>query len=237
LYHFIGKDNLFFHALYFPATLRALNQHFILPYAISCTHYLLFEGQKFSKSKQVGVFAQDMIDSPLESDVWRFYLLGIRPETGDTNFTMNGLHQAREKLRHDFGNLVHRLATTIHKLGGAGLMLTDNYQDEAFESLRTNYFKYMDEQRLHKGWLTLVDMLQLINARVTQQRVWRSENCGQLQLCLAMLFELLHLLFPFTPRLCQRAAMLFQISRARDSVVCIRVALPTPLLPPLGQKQ
>lgn len=77
---FMGKDNVSFHTLTFPAMLMATGHPYILPSTISTTHYLMYCGQKFSKSRNVGIFGDMLERLPIPIDFWRYYLLRIRPE-------------------------------------------------------------------------------------------------------------------------------------------------------------
>lgn len=83
----MGKDNIAFHSVIFPATLNYTKRPFIKPQKLSVTEYLLYEGGKFSKSNNIGVFGDDCKNTGIKSDVWRYYLLMNRPETYDSQFS------------------------------------------------------------------------------------------------------------------------------------------------------
>ncbi|KAI5638107.1 tRNA synthetases class I (M) domain-containing protein [Phthorimaea operculella] len=87
LYQFMAKDNVPFHAIMFPATILGVNEGHQLVNHIYATEYLNYEEGKFSKSRGVGVFGTDAQDTGIPSDVWRFYLASIRPETADSSFS------------------------------------------------------------------------------------------------------------------------------------------------------
>ncbi|HIH39699.1 TPA: methionine--tRNA ligase [Candidatus Woesearchaeota archaeon] len=109
LYQFMGKDNIPFHSIIFPGTEIAAKDKFTFVHHINATEYLNYEGGKFSKSKGTGVFGDDAINSGVPSDVYRYYLMAIRPETSDAEFNWDKL---RERLHNElvgnFGNLVNR---------------------------------------------------------------------------------------------------------------------------------
>lgn len=75
----MGKDNIAFHSIMFPATLQSTCLPYIKPHRLSVTEYLLYEGGKFSKSNNIGVFGDDCAKTGIKSDVWRYYLLLSRP--------------------------------------------------------------------------------------------------------------------------------------------------------------
>jgi methionyl-tRNA synthetase len=86
LFHFLGKDNVAFHGIIFPATQIATNEPFTQARHICATEYLNYEDQKFSKSRGVGVFGDAVANIGIPPDVFRFYLLYMRPEGQDTSF-------------------------------------------------------------------------------------------------------------------------------------------------------
>jgi len=115
-YEFIGKDNVPFHAIIFPATLIGTKKRWVLPYFISSTEFLNYEGGKFSKSKKIGVFGDDAIESGLKADVWRYYLLINRPETSDTTFTWEDFQKRiNNELVANLANLVNRTLVFIER--------------------------------------------------------------------------------------------------------------------------
>lgn len=79
LVQFMGKDNIVFHSTMAPATLMATGEPFIRPTRLAVTEYLMYEGGKFSKSNNMGVFGNDCQQTGIDSDVWRYYLLSSRP--------------------------------------------------------------------------------------------------------------------------------------------------------------
>lgn len=89
-YYFIGKDNIPFHAVILPAMLMASEEGYNLPTVIAATEYLLYEGQKFSKSRRIGVWI-DEAPKIMDIEYWRFVLVRLRPEEKDTNFTWRKL--------------------------------------------------------------------------------------------------------------------------------------------------
>lgn len=107
--YFIGKDNIPFHAIIFPAMLMASGEPYVLPWYISATEYLLFEGEQFSKSRRWGIWIDEALEL-LPADYWRFVLIKIRPETKDTDFTWKELVKIVNKdMNDDIGNFVHRV--------------------------------------------------------------------------------------------------------------------------------
>lgn len=79
LNQFMGKDNIVFHSILSPSVLQSTSQSYLKPKKLSVTEYLLYEGGKFSKSNNIGIFGDDCQKTGIKSDVWRYFLLLSRP--------------------------------------------------------------------------------------------------------------------------------------------------------------
>jgi methionyl-tRNA synthetase len=110
LYQFMAKDNIPFHSVIFPATLLSTDDTWTMVHHLSSTEYLNYEDSKFSKSRNIGVFGTDVINSNIDVDLWRFYLLANRPEKNDACFSWQDFF---DKINNEFldniGNLVNRI--------------------------------------------------------------------------------------------------------------------------------
>jgi methionyl-tRNA synthetase len=116
LIHFIGKDNIVFHCIIFPAMLKAEGSY-ILPTNVPANEFLNLEGQKLSTSKNWAVWLPDyLVDFPGQQDVLRYVLTANAPESKDNDFTWSDF-QARNnnELVAIFGNFVNRVAVLNKK--------------------------------------------------------------------------------------------------------------------------
>lgn len=116
LVHFIGKDNIVFHCIVFPAMLKAEGS-FILPENVPANEFLNLEGDKISTSRNWAVWLHEyLIDFPGKQDVLRYTLTANAPETKDNDFTWKDL-QARNnsELVAIYGNFVNRTLVLTHK--------------------------------------------------------------------------------------------------------------------------
>ncbi|WJX84551.1 methionine--tRNA ligase [Trifolium repens] len=121
LYQFMGKDNVSFHSIIFPSTLLGTGENWTLSKTISVTEYLKYESGKFSKSNGVGLFGNDVKDTNIPVEVWRYYLLAVRPETSDADFTWPGLQaKLNSELLSNLGNFINRVLSFIAKPEGKG---------------------------------------------------------------------------------------------------------------------
>ncbi|NWG09926.1 MAG: methionine--tRNA ligase [Nitrososphaerales archaeon] len=120
--YFIGKDNIPFHTIIFPALLMASRKNYNLPNIISATEFLQFEGKKFSKSRRVGIWIDEALKI-LPGDYWRYSLLSIRPESGDVNFTYDLLEEkVNSELNDKIGNFINRTFSAIKRFIGNGIV-------------------------------------------------------------------------------------------------------------------
>ncbi len=116
LVHFIGKDNIVFHCVIFPAMLRAEGSY-ILPDNVPANEFLNLEGNKLSTSKNWAVWLHEYLeDFPGQQDVLRYALTANAPETKDNDFTWKDF-QARNnnELAAIFGNFINRVVVLTHK--------------------------------------------------------------------------------------------------------------------------
>jgi methionyl-tRNA synthetase len=114
LYQFMGKDNVPFHTVIFPSTLIGTNEPWTLLHHLSTTEYLQYENGKFSKSRGIGVFGNDVAKTKIPVEVWRYYLISMRPEGQDSEFTWNGLAVANNnELLTNLGNFVNRIVKFV----------------------------------------------------------------------------------------------------------------------------
>ena len=155
---FIGKDNIPFHAIILPSLLRASGRDYNEPNLISSTEFLNFEGQKFSKSRKVGIWTDEALEL-LPADYWRFALISLRPEAGDVNF---GWESFSEKVNNDLndtiGNFVNRTLVGVTRFA-------DNNFQFVYDDLPEEYSKLVVEaQDRHIDVRNLFEKVELQSA-------------------------------------------------------------------------
>ncbi len=115
LVHFIGKDNIPFHLIIFPASLMGQKENYILPYNVPANEHLNIEGDKLSTSKG-NVIWVDVAVEKFDVDMLRYYLAANAPEKKDADFSFEDFHQRVNKdLCGVYGNLINRTLTFINK--------------------------------------------------------------------------------------------------------------------------
>lgn len=154
---FMGKDNVPFHSISFPATLLGTGENWTKVDYLKGMSYLTFEGGKFSKSEQRGVFAEDAVKE-FPADYWRYWLISNAPEASDSSFTFDLFAGVVNKdLNGVLGNFVSRvMKMTASKIGAevpAGGEMTE-VEEKLIADLQEkadNYCKYMEGLEFKKA--------------------------------------------------------------------------------------
>lgn len=217
LYQFMAKDNVPFHAIIMPATQIGSGENFTLVNHLVAVEYLNYEDSKFSKSRGVGVFGNDARDTNIPSDVWRFYLIYIRPENQDSSFNWEDLMlKNNSELLSNLGNFFNRaLAFVKNSFGGIIQEVILEEKDKEFlanvNSELETYFDLMDRAKLRDGLKQLLKISTLGNQYMQANKPWelvKSEDtknrAGSVISLLANLTALLSILLsPFIPSSCR----------------------------------
>jgi len=113
-YYFLGKDNIFFHTLSWPAMLMGYGR-LNLPYDVPANEFLTIEGKKLSTSRNWAVWLDDYLER-YDPDALRYTLAINMPETGDSDFSWREfLRRNNNELVATYGNLAHRVLTFAHR--------------------------------------------------------------------------------------------------------------------------
>ncbi|KRZ50690.1 Methionine--tRNA ligase, cytoplasmic, partial [Trichinella nativa] len=182
LYHFVGKDNVPFHSIIFPATLIATNEQYCKVKNISATEYLNYESSKFSKSRGVGVFGNNARETGIPADVWRFYLLYTRPESQDAAFNWDDFAlKVNSELLSNLGNFVNRALSFVERrfhgvIPEVDESLLDKDRLQAFihnvnETLN-NYIDCFDNLKLRDSVKCILNISRLGNQYMQSERPW-----------------------------------------------------------------
>ncbi|MFQ3214785.1 MAG: methionyl-tRNA synthetase [Marivirga sp.] len=130
LIHFIGKDNIVFHCIIFPAILHA-HGDYILPDNVPANEFLNLEGDKLSTSRNWAVWLHEYLEEfPGKEDVLRYALASILPETKDSEFTWKDFQtRNNSELVAIFGNFINRAMVLTHKYYDGKVPAAGTYQD------------------------------------------------------------------------------------------------------------
>lgn len=143
IYNFIGKDNIPFHTVFFPS-MELGNEKYNLAYNVVGFSFMNFEGQKFSKSKKIGVFCDGLLDSDIDIDSLRAYLVTVFPENKDSDFKWEGFRDnTNSELVGKFGNFFNRSLNMINKnyAGKLDYELTENTELNELDEMMIDAIK------------------------------------------------------------------------------------------------
>jgi methionyl-tRNA synthetase len=180
LLHFIGKDNIVFHCIVFPAMLKAEGS-FILPDNVPANEFLNLEGDKISTSRNWAVWLHEyLMDFPGKQDVLRYVLTANAPETKDNDFTWKDF-QARNnnELVAVFGNFINRTMVLTHKyfegkvppLGS--LTEYDKATIEEFVSVKKDVEAYLDVFRFRDAQKEAMNLARIGNKYLADTEPWK----------------------------------------------------------------
>jgi methionyl-tRNA synthetase len=229
LVHFIGKDNIVFHCIIFPAMLKA-HGNFVLPDNVPANEFLNIEGEKVSTSRNWAVWVHEYIkDFPGCEDVLRYVLCANAPETKDNDFTWKDFQDRNNsELVSIFGNFVNRTWVLMHKLcGGKVPKLHEDILDEKDKTLiediaaaKTKVENLLEEYKFRDALFEVIDLSRKGNKYMQEKEPWivakRTTDNGQLtteaqksidnclHLCLQLTANLSILINPFLPNVAQK---------------------------------
>jgi len=180
LVHFIGKDNIVFHCVIFPAMLKAEGSY-ILPDNVPANEFLNLEGNKLSTSKNWAVWLHEYLqDFPEKQDVLRYALTANAPETKDNDFTWKDF-QARNnnELAAIFGNFINRVVVLTNKYYN-GIVPAPNEFSEVDEQTLAELKAYpavisssIERYRFREALGELMNVARLGNKYLADEEPWK----------------------------------------------------------------
>jgi methionyl-tRNA synthetase len=206
-YYFIGKDNIPFHTVIWPAILMARGDT-ILPYDVPSNEYMNFGGAKASKSAGIGTTVPDLLKA-FDPDPIRYYLTANAPESSDTDFSADDLvRRNNDELVATWGNLVHRTLTFAQRYFDGrvpGNGVTDPVVAERIDQTFAQVTAHLDAVHLKETIRDVMALAQFGNRYFDEQAPWRQvkedrELAGATIGTLINLINALKVLFaPFLP--------------------------------------
>lgn len=180
LVHFIGKDNIVFHCVIFPAMLKAEGSY-ILPDNVPANEFLNLEGNKLSTSKNWAVWLHEYLqDFPGQQDVLRYSLTATAPETKDNDFTWKDF-QARNnnELVAVFGNFINRVVVLTNKYYNGEVPAPNEFSD-VDEATLTEMRAYpaviassIERYRFREALSELMNLARLGNKYLADEEPWK----------------------------------------------------------------
>lgn len=225
--NFIGKDNIVFHCIIFPAMLMAYGDNFQLPDNVPANEFLNLEGDKISTSRNWAVWLHEYLrDFPGKQDVLRYVLTANAPETKDNDFTWADF-QARNnnELVAILGNFVNRAVVLTHKYFGGVVPVrgemsdTDNEVFAELNRIKGTLSEALDTFHFREALKQAMEIARLGNRYLQETEPWKLAKTDMtrtgtilnvaLQLCanLAIAFE------PFIPFSTERLAKMLNLGK------------------------
>jgi len=212
---FIGKDNVVFHCIVFPAMLMAWNEgeneKFVLPQNVPANEFLNFEGKKFSKSRNWGIDVIDFLKL-FPADPLRYTLAANLPETRDTDFYWKEFQlRNNSELADILGNFINRTFTFVHKhfdgkVPARGKM--DSIDNEMFNMISASPSKigsYFERYKVKDGVFESMNLARACNKYFNDSEPWKTiksdkERCGTtLYVCMQAIYTLAGIFNPVIP--------------------------------------
>lgn len=162
---FMAKDNVIFHSIIFPTMLRGSELPHPRLTMLNAVHYLMYEGEKFSKSNNIGIFGDKVReicdDMNVSTDYFRYYLMKIRPETKDSNFDASHMVDTiNADINNNFGNCVNRIMKLVEKYIGDDINKEHAFTSRDSKELQEAFekAKFHDVIRIIMTWSTDVNL-------------------------------------------------------------------------------
>jgi methionyl-tRNA synthetase len=202
--HFLGKDNIPFHTIIFPAMLMAQGEY-NLPWMISSNEYLTLEGRKMSTSRNWVIWLKDFMDS-YEPDLLRYYLLSINPEKKDADFSLRDFQsKINNELVATYGNFIYRSLSFIER-NNSVVPSPDKYDDldkkmlEVIESAPKKVGGHIEKFKLLDAIKEFMAIAAFGNEYFQKKEPWKNaENHTTLYLCANLCRTLAIISQPFLP--------------------------------------
>ena len=227
LVHFIGKDNIVFHCIVFPAMLKAEGSY-ILPENVPANEFLNLEGDKISTSRNWAVWLHEYLDEfPGKQDVLRYVLTANAPETKDNDFTWKDF-QARNnnELVAIYGNFVNRALVLTNKYFGGKVPalgeLTD-YDKETIaevQAIKATIEKELDTYHFREALKTAMNLARIGNKYLADTEPWKlaktdmSRVATILNIALQIAANLTIVFSPFLPFSSEKLLRMLDVNEA-----------------------
>lgn len=218
LFQFIGKDNIPFHTVIFPCTLLGSPHDWTKLYHMSSTEYMNYEDGKFSKSRGVGVFGTDAIETGIPADAWRFYIFYNRPEKQDFQFTWKDfMEKLNSELIGNLGNLVNRTLLFVNKYYDGKIPESEIDEDlwEKVKGLEKKATDYLEWAELKDAFRTMFEISDICNKKFQAAEPWKTrttdpESAKKLifNLCY-VIKDLMIMMNPYMPQYTQKIMSYF----------------------------
>ncbi len=222
--HFIGKDNIEFHAILWPGYLIGSDLGYTMPKTIRASENLTLKAGKWSKSRGIGIDMNAAL-KVLDSDYWRFTLMLAYPETADSEFSLAVIEESVNKLMNGkIGNLLHR-ALTIAKQNKDKIperaVVSDEYMDR-FNACLKDYEESFEQIKLREAAVAVLKLADLGNSIMSDTEPWalaKGDDASKKKFgsvigtVLVIAYSMSIMLWPFAPKAAEAALGYFNAKK------------------------
>lgn len=181
LVHFIGKDNIVFHCIIFPAMLKA-DGSYIMPENVPANEFLNLEGDKISTSRNWAVWLHEYLkDFPGKQDVLKYVLCANAPETKDNDFTWKDFQtRNNSELVAIYGNFINRTMVLTHKYFGGKVPACGELNDldrqtiEEMKQFPERIGRSIEQYRFREALNEMMNLARLGNKYLTENEPWKT---------------------------------------------------------------
>ncbi|WP_223558789.1 methionine--tRNA ligase [Chryseobacterium lathyri] len=177
LVHFIGKDNIVFHCIIFPAMMK-VHGDYIMPKNVPAFEFLNLENDKISTSRNWAVWAHEYVEEfPGQQDVLRYVLLSSAPETKDNNFTWKDFQtKNNSELVNIFGNFINRVAVLINKYFNGEVPEGDINAPELEQISKSaiEIRNYLDNYEFRNALTAFMNLARFGNGYLQNEEPWKT---------------------------------------------------------------
>ncbi|CAD7816806.1 Methionine--tRNA ligase [Chryseobacterium aquaeductus] len=222
LVHFIGKDNIVFHCIIFPAMMKA-HGNFKMPKNVPAFEFLNLENDKISTSRNWAVWAHEYVEEfPGQQDVLRYALLSSAPETKDNNFTWKDFQtKNNSELVGIFGNFINRVAVLIHKYYDGIIPEGNENADELNEITKaaTEVESFLENYEFRNALTSMMNLARFGNQYLQIEEPWKTikdnpeKAANSLFIAAQIAVGLAQICEPFLPFSAEKLQKMFNVSQ------------------------
>ncbi len=234
LIHFIGKDNIIFHSIIWPAMLMGQDKKYCLPHDIPANEFLNLEGQKISTSKNWAIWVDEIVKD-LPGEYLRYYLAVNAPETKDADFSFKDFQtKINGELNNVLGNLVNRVLAFSQKHFDAQIEVTSLSAESQSvlleaESIVHQCHEAYKTYQVKKVTKLVMDLGRNGNRFFDEQKPWHTVKTNRemaketLFVCLNLVYKISVLLTPIMPQSMKQLRGLLNLPDVADWAEAIQV--------------
>lgn len=222
LIHFIGKDNIVFHCIIFPAMMKA-HGDYVMPTNVPAFEFLNLENDKISTSRNWAVWAHEYVEEfPGQQDVLRYSLLSSAPETKDNNFTWKDFQtKNNSELVGIFGNFINRVAVLIHKYYDGIVPVGNENADEVKEITKaaTEVETFLENYEFRNALTSMMNLARFGNQYLQIEEPWKTiktdpeKAANSLFIAAQIAVGLAQICEPFLPFSAEKLQKMFNVSQ------------------------